>query len=825
MSCIGSGTCSDESLMTLALVSAKKKKSQVFIFATTLTTAPKMNHPRAIGAGVVLVGLLLGMKIVFRRKKGKKQNREISMRDIMIQSAQQAGNDEQAFGDRQEVGVENLHPQQYQEHTQVLSQDIYQDQQKENVPPVKANEKIEKFQDIRKEDSEVIQDQGVNKEESIEVEQQITQEELILEKQDVSKEIQLDEQLQKQEEQITINDKNEIDKFQSIQESPDLVCVDFDIVDDYVYIVINGDRQFPRDEKSPILEPGNFEIEKENQNQNDEIVNYDVDAFGSVNRSINGVPDAIEEKRILSEAEAVVDIQNQDDLIVNYDIDDDGNVQLQINGHHDEIDEKIINQKQIVQQTTAVSEGVESSVQVQVQVVQDGSVKVVLDYAENQKKIVGQQQELEQEEELSESETQAQKMVGMANQLWGNGAPTEIKRAVKMQKAALDILLEHHPQSVHLAQVASSLADMQYAQNDLKSARESLQMGLDAANRSGDLALQSKLSNNLGQVLRKMGMTEASRKLHQEYMQRFEPEFGVGHHYTCLARQNLIDTLETLGRLEEAAEILEQSSQTCITAIQELESTIAPDAAGLSAQDENQIGDGVQHDEAKPFEKEVGEEGEDMEFGEHWTYICSGRVLTEQARFEIAHSEEIGDLNKAETLLRLALRYIEKGEGIDGDSSATPLSYLGKVLSKKEDDQAKLEALECFERLRQISVRRDGEKSQSVALVLHSKAEVFNQLKKYPEAVQAEEETLEILQGILKQKYHMALIKHYELLARIKLDSGDQEGSQAAMKAVLKCKSQHNKEQLKQKRTVSSKGGSTKSSSSSSKRGKKKTNK
>eukprot|EP01025_Chloroclados_australasicus_P010240 TRINITY_DN1408_c0_g1_i2.p1 TRINITY_DN1408_c0_g1~~TRINITY_DN1408_c0_g1_i2.p1 ORF type:complete len:738 (-),score=108.56 TRINITY_DN1408_c0_g1_i2:1374-3587(-) len=156
----------------------------------------------------------------------------------------------------------------------------------------------------------------------------------------------------------------------------------------------------------------------------------------------------------------------------------------------------------------------EQSIEVPVDVIEDSAAGGQGDTSEpkTENQIEGEDAQAEQEE-LGECEKRAQEIVGMANQLWGKGTPVEIKRAIKMQRAALDTLQEGGGRPVYVAQVASSLADMQYALNDLQETRDTLQIALTAATETGDMAHMSKLSNNLGQVLRKLNNFEAAKKV------------------------------------------------------------------------------------------------------------------------------------------------------------------------------------------------------------------------------------------------------------------------------------------------------------------------
>lgn len=65
-----------------------------------------------------------------------------------------------------------------------------------------------------------------------------------------------------------------------------------------------------------------------------------------------------------------------------------------------------------------------------------------------------------------------------------------------------------------LADIASSLADMLFAQQRLEEARSAVVVAIDAAERAANWGLMVKLSNNMGAVLRRLNNFAESKELH-----------------------------------------------------------------------------------------------------------------------------------------------------------------------------------------------------------------------------------------------------------------------------------------------------------------------
>ncbi len=76
--------------------------------------------------------------------------------------------------------------------------------------------------------------------------------------------------------------------------------------------------------------------------------------------------------------------------------------------------------------------------------------------------------------------------------------------AEKLQRRALEVVQGGEARPEVVSEVASSLADMLYAQEKHEEAQEAVETAMASAEAGGNNALYIKLSNNLGAVLRKL---------------------------------------------------------------------------------------------------------------------------------------------------------------------------------------------------------------------------------------------------------------------------------------------------------------------------------
>ncbi len=79
-----------------------------------------------------------------------------------------------------------------------------------------------------------------------------------------------------------------------------------------------------------------------------------------------------------------------------------------------------------------------------------------------------------------------------------------------------------------VAEVASTLSDMLYAQGKLESAKEVVTQALDAAEASGELQLYMKLTNNMGAVLKKLEQMDEAKALHSKALAMATEVGGAG---------------------------------------------------------------------------------------------------------------------------------------------------------------------------------------------------------------------------------------------------------------------------------------------------------
>jgi tetratricopeptide (TPR) repeat protein len=136
--------------------------------------------------------------------------------------------------------------------------------------------------------------------------------------------------------------------------------------------------------------------------------------------------------------------------------------------------------------------------------------------------------------DLSPGEAAAERFMQSAAVAWN--VKNDHAGAERLQRKALEAVADGKGRPQVVAQVASALADMLYAQQKFADARAAVSDALAAAEAGGEWALYIKLSNNMGAVLRRMEDHEAGRELHEKALKLALEHFGPAHPTATLAR-------------------------------------------------------------------------------------------------------------------------------------------------------------------------------------------------------------------------------------------------------------------------------------------------
>eukprot|EP00877_Chromochloris_zofingiensis_P010088 jgi/Chrzof1/5332/Cz15g22130.t1 len=365
---------------------------------------------------------------------------------------------------------------------------------------------------------------------------------------------------------------------------------------------------------------------------------------------------------------------------------------------------------------------------------------------------------------LSPAEEEAEQLMRQAAVHWNmhNNRPM----AEKLQRKALKAVTEGEARPEVVAEVASSLADMLYAQQKFDEAQEAVATALDAAENSKQWALYIKLSNNMGAVLRRLEKHDEGRKLHSKALDVALEHFGADHATATLARGNLVDVLDAVGEVDAARSLLKDS----LTAVVDIcEKKEQEEATAANGKDTTAV--------AQKPQLNTGEEEELT--GAKKSRAAAIRCYIELGRLEMKAKQ----FDEAETQLKAGLDMATSVFGAETQQAASILAVLATCYRQAANLPA---ARELYKRLYNINERQAGNANQSAVMLAKTIAEVAEEQQEYGEAVTWAEKALEAMQAVVGVRVHPYLEPFFTAVVNYKNKAGDTAGAEETKKQFLK---------------------------------------
>lgn len=359
----------------------------------------------------------------------------------------------------------------------------------------------------------------------------------------------------------------------------------------------------------------------------------------------------------------------------------------------------------------------------------------------------------EAQAELTQDEVRAEQLMMQAASAWNQASNHQLGE--KLMREALRIVSGGDARPVIVAEVASTLSDMLYAQDKLDEAKAVVGQALDAAEAGGELQLYMKLTNNMGAVLKKLGQSEEAYELHSRALEMATEKFGKAHTFAALARGNLAEALEELGRTEEARSLLSGSYQDLMEEVREREAKMEELAAAGEEEDEQAA------DARKRF---VG---------------AAARAQVELGRLEIKHK----NYAPAQQLLGEAMALCDRHFGERAAESASVLAALANCY--RQGGQLD-KSVETFELLFEVALEHNGLQNQQTILLAKTISDLYDEMEQPGKGVPYAERALGAMQQMLGMRVHPVLEPLYKQLEDLKRKSGDTEGADEVRKGFLK---------------------------------------
>jgi len=394
-----------------------------------------------------------------------------------------------------------------------------------------------------------------------------------------------------------------------------------------------------------------------------------------------------------------------------------------------------------------------------------------------------------EEAPLSAAEEKAEALLLAATRAWN--VEGRKPAALKLAKQSVELLEAEGGRAKQLAEAYATLADMYFATEALGEAEATVHKAMTAAEGSGQYALAVKLSNNLGAVMKKQNKLPEVLELHSRTWNNAVTHLGLAHPFAQLARSNVVETLDELGRRDEARAFLDES----------LGALVAEEGSKVEAL----RAEGGDPD--APLVRPKGDEGEASAAGaeenaEQGPNAAEGtwaqqpgetkasaavrlvrsalvRTYMEKGRLEMRR-EAWGD---AEGAMRAALTLCERVYGQGSAESGSPMYALATCLRGAGRRE---EAAEVFNKLYDITLATQGAKSENAVGVARQLYELHDEAGRLTEAARMAEAALQSMQLLMGLKVHPYLEPHFMLAVKAKTKAGDMAGAEALKRAFLK---------------------------------------